>query len=154
VLDAKGQRLGHLAGLIAAKLQGKDKPDFSRHLLTGDFVVVVNAAQIEVSGNKAGQKLYRRHSGYIGHLRTTTFAQLMVKDPRRVVEHAVKGMLPKNILGRKMLRRLKVYSGPDHLHEAQVRAGQGRGQRSSNGATTPPANPPAPRASSQGANAP
>ena len=126
VVDADGERLGRFASKIAAVLQGKHKPDYSRHQLAGDVVVVVNASKIGVSGNKRTQKVYYRHTGYVGHLRSRTFDEMLDRFPARVIELAVKGMLPRNRLGRQMLRRLKVYPGPDHPHEAQVNAGQGK----------------------------
>jgi len=125
VIDAEGERLGRLASRIAALLQGKHRPNYSRHQLTGDFVVVVNAAKVSVSGNKLTQKIYYRHTGYVGHLRSRSLAEMLETFPGRVIEMAVKGMLPRNRLGRQMLRRLKAYGGATHPHEAQVNAGQG-----------------------------
>ncbi|MCI0820759.1 MAG: 50S ribosomal protein L13 [Chloroflexi bacterium] len=126
VIDADGERLGRLASRIAVVLMGKDKPDYSRHQLSGDFVIVVNAVKVAFSGNKRAQKIYYRHTGYIGHLRERTLDEMMDKFPTRVIEQAVKGMLPRNRLGRQMLRRLKVYAEAEHPHEAQVRAGLGK----------------------------
>ena len=120
VVDAEGQTLGRLATRIAAILNGKHNPLYVPHLLTGDFVVVTNAAKIRVTGNKVQQKIYYRHSGYHGGLTERTLEQMLRRQPNRVITQAVKGMLPKNSLGRKMLKRLKVYSGPDHPHAAQV----------------------------------
>ena len=120
VMDAQGQTLGRLARNIAIALLGKDKTSFTPHVLTGDFVVVVNAADLVVTGKKLDQKMYYRHSGYVGNLKTFRLREMMESRPDRVVELAVKGMLPKNHMGRQMMRRLKVYSGPDHPHEAQV----------------------------------
>ncbi|MDA0262749.1 MAG: 50S ribosomal protein L13 [Chloroflexi bacterium] len=120
VIDAQGQTLGRIARNIAIALQGKDKTSYTPHTLTGDFVVVTNAADLKVTGKKLDQKMYYRHSGYVGNLRTFRLRDLMDSKPDRVLELAVKGMLPKNHMGRQMLRRLKVYSGPDHPHEAQV----------------------------------
>ncbi len=120
VIDAQGQTLGRLARNIAIALQGKDKTTFSRNVLTGDFVIVTNASDLRVTGKKLDQKMYYRHSGYVGNLRTYRLREMMESRPDRVLELAVKGMLPKNHQGRQMLRRLKVYSGPDHPHEAQV----------------------------------
>ena len=120
VVDAEGQRLGHLAVSVAGMLQGKNKAQYSRHWLNGDFVVVVNASKIEVSGNKLSQKMYYRHSGYVGNLRTSNLETEMDKNPGRVIERAVKGMLPRNKLGSRMLGRLHVYEGEDHPHAAQV----------------------------------
>ena len=121
VLDATNRPLGRLATEVARLLMGKHKPTYTPHILTGDFVIVVNASQIHVSGNKRTQKIYYRHSGYPGALRETPLEVLIQKHPTRVIEHAVRGMLPKNKLARHMLRRLKVYAGGDHPHEAQVR---------------------------------
>ena len=120
VLDATGQTLGRLARDIAVSLQGKDKPSYTPHTMTGDFVVVVNAARIRATGRKPTQKLYYRHSGYVGNLKTTSLRDLLETRPERVIELAVKGMLPRNHLGRQMLRRLKVYPGPHHPHDAQA----------------------------------
>jgi len=120
VMDAQGQILGRLARNIAIALQGKDKPTYAPHAPTGDFVVVVNAADMRVTGNKMDDKKYYRHSGYVGNIKTFRLRDLMESRPDRVLELAVKGMLPKNHQGRQMLRRLKVYSGPDHPHEAQM----------------------------------
>lgn len=120
VFDAQGQTLGRLARNIAIALQGKDKVTFARHTLTGDFVVVTNASDMRVTGNKMDQKMYYRHSGYVGNLKTFRLREMMESRPNRVLELAVKGMLPKNHMGRQMLSRLKVYSGPDHPHQAQV----------------------------------
>ena len=120
VMDAQGQTLGRLARNIAIALQGKDKPTYAAHVLTGDFVVVTNASNLRVSGKKLDQKMYYRHSGYVGNIKTFRLRELMESKPDRVLELAVKGMLPKNHNGRQMLRRLKVYNGSDHPHEAQV----------------------------------
>ena len=125
VIDAKGERLGRLATKVAQVLQGKHSAGYSPHLLTGDFVVVINASNIDVSGNKLTQKIYYRHTGYVGHLRQRTLAEMLAKFPERVIEKAVKGMLPRNKLARRMLRRLKVYAGGTHPHDAQLRAGTG-----------------------------
>ncbi len=120
LIDAQGQTLGRLARNIAIALQGKDKASYGPHVLTGDFVVVTNAADLRVTGKKLDQKMYYRHSGYVGNLKTFRLREMMESRPERVLELAVKGMLPKNHQGRQALRRLKVYSGPDHPHEAQV----------------------------------
>ena len=122
VIDATGQTLGRVARDISVALQGKDKPAYTAHVLTGDFVVVLNAANIRVTGKKMEQKLYYRHSGYVGNLKTFKLADIMKNRPERVIELAVKGMLPKNHNGRQMLRRLKVYAGDTHPHQAQVAA--------------------------------
>ncbi len=121
VVDASGQTLGRLATKVAILLRGKHKPLYAPHLDTGDFVIVVNAAEIRVTGKKAEQKTYYRHSGYPGGLKSTSFAKLRQEHPTRIIEHAVKGMLPHNRLGAAMLKKLKVYAGPDHPHQAQVR---------------------------------
>ena len=118
-LDADGKTLGRLSTEIATLLTGKLKPEYVSHLLTGDYVVVTNAEKIRVTGNKLEQKRYYRHSGYHGGLTERTLAQLLDKTPDRVIKQAVKGMLPRNKLGKKMLLRLKVYAGPDHPHQAQ-----------------------------------
>jgi large subunit ribosomal protein L13 len=119
IIDAEGQRLGRLASEIAMILRGKNKPIYTPHLDTGDFVIVVNAEKIMVTGKKRTQKLYRRNSGRPGGMKTETFAQLQNRIPERIVEHAVKGMLPKNSLGRSLFTKLKVYAGPNHPHQAQ-----------------------------------
>ena len=119
VVDATDKVLGRLATQIAKYLRGKHKPEYTPHTDTGDYVVVVNAAQIRVTGNKAEDKIYYTHSGYPGGIKETTFEDLQAKDPRRVLEIAVKGMLPKNPLGRAMLDKLKVYPGAEHPHTAQ-----------------------------------
>jgi large subunit ribosomal protein L13 len=119
VVDAAGQRLGRLASEIAMILRGKNKPTFTPHMDTGDFVIVVNAEKIVVTGKKSSQKLYRRHSGRPGGMKLETFEQLQARIPERIIEKAVKGMLPKNSLGRKLFTKLKVYTGPQHPHQAQ-----------------------------------
>jgi len=111
--------LGRLATEIATILRGKNKPNFTPNMDTGDFVIVVNADKVVVTGRKDSQKLYRRHSGRPGGMKTETFAQLQARIPERIVEQAVKGMLPKNSLGRKQFTKLKVYAGPEHPHQAQ-----------------------------------
>jgi large subunit ribosomal protein L13 len=120
VVDAQGQRLGRLATEIANILRGKNKPNFIPHMDTGDFVVVINAEKVIVTGRKPDQKLYRRHSGRPGGMKTETFNQLQARIPERIIEQAVKGMLPKNSLGRKQFTKLKVYAGPEHPHQAQL----------------------------------
>ena len=125
VLDAKGRPLGRLASEAAQLLMGKHKPSYEPHLAMGDFVVVVNAKEVAITGNKTQQKVYYRHSGYPGGLKERTLQEQLDRDPRRVVERAVKGMLPGNSLGRELFRHLKVYAGPSHPHQAQVRAGTG-----------------------------
>ncbi|MEX1315716.1 MAG: 50S ribosomal protein L13 [Synechococcaceae cyanobacterium] len=119
LVDAADQTLGRLASEVASVLRGKTKPCFTPHLDTGDFVIVINAERIRVSGNKPTQKLYRRHSGRPGGMKTETFAHLQARIPERIVEKAVKGMLPHNALGRQLFRKLKVYKGSDHPHAAQ-----------------------------------
>jgi len=120
VLDASDKILGKLATEAAKLLMGKHKPNFSRHLDTGDFVVIINAAKVRFTGKKAEQKLYHSHSGYPGGLKTINLERMMETNPTRVVEHAVKGMLPHNRLGAKMLKKLKVYAGEEHPHLAQT----------------------------------
>ncbi len=119
VVDAADQRLGRLATEIAQVLRGKKKANYAPHMDTGDFVIVVNAEKVAVTGKKNSQKLYRRHSGRPGGMKTETFDQLKNRIPERILEKAVKGMLPKNTLGRKLFTKLKVYTGPNHPHAAQ-----------------------------------
>lgn len=119
VIDAADQRLGRLASVVAMLLRGKTKPTYTPHIDTGDFVIVINAEQIAVTGKKRSQKLYRRHSGRPGGMKVETFAKLQARIPERIIEHAVRGMLPKNALGRKLFTKLKVYAGPNHPHQAQ-----------------------------------
>ncbi|GAB4235694.1 MAG: 50S ribosomal protein L13 [Stanieria sp.] len=119
VVDAAEKRLGRLASEIAIILRGKNKPTFTPHMDTGDFVIVVNADKVVVTGRKSSQKLYRRHSGRPGGMKVETFEQLQARIPERIIEQAVKGMLPKNSLGRKLFTKLKVYSGSEHPHQAQ-----------------------------------
>ena len=119
LVDAENQRLGRLASEIASILRGKNKPTFTPHMDTGDFVIVVNAEKVLVTGKKRTQKLYRRHSGRPGGMKTETFAKLQARIPERIIEHAVKGMLPKNSLGAKLFTKLKVYVGDNHPHDAQ-----------------------------------
>lgn len=123
VIDARGRPLGRVASEAAQLLMGKHKPTYERHLPMGDFVIIINAREVAVTGNKSLQKVYYRHSGYPGGLHQRTLREQMERDPRRVLERAVKGMLPSTSLGRELFRHLKVYSGPTHPHEAQVRAG-------------------------------
>jgi large subunit ribosomal protein L13 len=120
VIDASDVVLGRLASQTAILLRGKHKPIFAPHVDTGDFVIIVNAAKVALSGNKLHDKKAYRHSGYPGGLRTVSYGELMERSPERAVEKAVRGMLPKNTLGRKMLSKLKVYAGPDHPHQAQM----------------------------------
>jgi large subunit ribosomal protein L13 len=121
VIDASGQTLGRLASQVAVLLMGKHKPQYVPYLDTGDFVIVLNASKIKVTGNKAKQKMYYRHSGYPGGLKEVNFEKMLDTHPVRIIEHAVKGMLPSNRLGRAMYKKLKVYEGDSHPHEAQVR---------------------------------
>jgi len=122
VIDASDKILGKLATEAAKLLMGKHKPMFTRHLDTGDFVVVINAEKVRFTGKKAEQKLYHSHSGYPGGLKTVSLGRLMQTNPARVIEHAVKGMLPHNRLGAQMLKKLKVYAGEEHPHLAQTGA--------------------------------
>jgi len=119
VVDASGKILGHMAVQIARMLQGKHKPTYVPHLDTGDFVIVVNAEKVRVTGNKLDTKLYRHHTGYIGGLKETTLADVLKKKPEEVIRRAVWGMLPKSTLGKKMFSKLKVYAGAEHPHAAQ-----------------------------------
>lgn len=119
VVDATDKTLGRLAAEIATRLRGKHKPEFTPHVDTGDYIVVVNAEKITVTGNKAKGKIYYNHSGYVGGLKETTFEKLLAKKPEAVLERAVKGMLPKGPLGRAMFRKMKVFIGPEHTHQAQ-----------------------------------
>ncbi len=122
VIDASDKVLGRLATQVASLLMGKHKPIFSRHLDTGDFVVVINADRVRVTGNKAKQKLYYRHSGYPGGLKAISLEKMMQTNPTRVIEHAVKGMLPHNRLGASIMKKLRVYVGDTHPHQAQIKA--------------------------------
>ena len=119
VVDATGKTLGRLAAELARRLRGKHKPEYTPHVDTGDYIVVVNAGKVRVTGRKAEQKTYYHHTGYVGNLKSITFDKLRSKAPERMIEIAVKGMLPKNPLGRAMYRKLKVYGGADHPHTAQ-----------------------------------
>jgi len=122
VIDASGEVLGKLATQVASLLMGKHKPIFSRNLDTGDFVVVINADKVRVTGNKDKQKVYYRHSGYPGGLKSISLEKMMQTNPTRVIEYAVKGMLPHNRLGAKMMKKLRVYAGDTHPHLAQTQA--------------------------------
>jgi large subunit ribosomal protein L13 len=119
LIDAEGQTLGRLATEIARLLRGKNKPQYTPHIDTGDFVVVVNAEKVVVTGNKAEQKVYYRHTGYPGGLRKTSFEAMLERKPTEILRRAVRGMMPKTRLGRQQLRKLKIYAGPEHPHEAQ-----------------------------------
>ena len=119
VVDAAGKTLGRLSSEIASRLRGKHKPEYTPHVDTGDYIVVVNAEKITVTGKKASDKMYHRHTGYIGGLKSISFDKLIVKAPEQIIEKAVKGMLPKGPLGREMFKKLKVYAGEVHPHTAQ-----------------------------------
>lgn len=119
LVDAAGQTLGRLASNIAIHLRGKHKPQYTPHIDTGDYIVVINAEKVKVTGNKRNDKIYYRHSGYIGNLKKASFAEMLAKHPERTIRIAVKGMLPHNPLGRRMLRKLRVYAGDSNQHQAQ-----------------------------------
>ena len=119
VVDADGQTLGRLASEVAAILRGKKKPTYTPHVDTGDYVIVINAEKINVTGKKRKEKIYKRHTGYPGGLREITFEKLQAKNPEEIIRHAVKGMMPKGVLGRQMYKKLKVYAGSEHNHIAQ-----------------------------------
>ena len=119
LIDCSGKRLGRLSVQIANILRGKNKPEYTPNSDVGDFVVLINAERIEISGNKSKDKIYFKHTGYPGNLKEINFQDLLSKDPEKVLRHAVKGMLPKNRLNRKIINKLKVYSGENHPHEAQ-----------------------------------
>jgi len=119
VVDATGHTLGRLASEVASVLRGKNKPIFTPHIDTGDYVIVINAEKVKVTGKKLDQKIYYHHSGYVGGMKETTLKDMLQKKPAYVMEHAVKGMLPKGPLGRQMLKKLHVYVGPEHKHAAQ-----------------------------------
>jgi large subunit ribosomal protein L13 len=119
VVDATGKTLGRLASEIALRLRGKHKPEYTPHVDTGDYIVVINAEKVHVTGRKQTDKIYYSHSGYVGGLKSITFEKLIQKAPERAIQFAVKGMLPKNPLGRAMFKKLKVYAGTEHQHTAQ-----------------------------------
>ncbi|MCC5864142.1 MAG: 50S ribosomal protein L13 [Wenzhouxiangella sp.] len=119
LIDAEGKTLGRLATEVARRLRGKHKPEYTPHIDTGDYVVIVNAEKIGVTGRKMSDKVYHRHTGYIGNLKSITLEKLLARRPERVIQHAVKGMMPKGPLGRAMLGKLKIYAGPEHPHAAQ-----------------------------------
>ena len=119
VVDAEGQTLGRLASEVAKVLRGKNKPEFTPHIDTGDNVIVINAEKIKVTGKKLDQKVYYHHSDYVGGMKETTLREMMAKKPEQVIELAVKGMLPKGPLGRTMIKKLHVYAGAEHAHQAQ-----------------------------------
>ena len=119
LVDASGKTLGRLASELARRLRGKHKPEYTPHMDTGDYLVVINAEKIHVTGHKLEDKLYQQHTGYIGNLKQTTLGKLLQEHPERAIEIAVRGMLPRNPLGRSMLKKLKVYAGAEHKHAAQ-----------------------------------
>ena len=119
VVDAEGATLGRLASEIAKVLRGKNKPKYTPHIDTGDYVIVVNAEKVKVTGKKLQQKIYYNHSDYVGGMKETTLAELLAKKPEKVIELAVKGMLPKGPMGRDMIKKLHVYAGPEHANQAQ-----------------------------------
>ena len=119
LVDADGKTLGRLASEIARRLKGKHKPIFTPHVDTGDYIVVVNAEKVAVTGNKLKDKMYHHHTGYIGHLKSISLEKQLQKAPERVLEAAVKGMLPRNPLGRAMMKKLRIFAGPEHTHQAQ-----------------------------------
>ena len=120
VVDASGKTLGRLATEVASRLRGKHKPEFTPHVDTGDYIVVINAEKVAVTGKKASDKMYYRHTGYPGGLKAANFATLQAEKPEMIIEKAIKGMLPRNPLGRAMFRKLKVYAGTEHPHTAQL----------------------------------
>jgi large subunit ribosomal protein L13 len=128
LVDANGQTLGRLASMVAGYLRGKHQPNFAEHMDMGDYVIVVNAGRIRVTGNKARDRRYYRHSTYPGGLKSVALGDMLERHPDRLLKNTVRGMLPRNALGRKMLRKLKVYGGPDHPHDAQLRASERRQQ--------------------------
>ncbi len=119
VVDAEGQTLGRFASEVAKILKGKHKPEYTPHVDCGDYVIVLNCGKIKVTGNKATQKVYRHHTGWVGNLKEISYQEMLKKHPDRIITHAVKGMLPKNSLGRQMIKKLKVYTGSEHSHDAQ-----------------------------------
>lgn len=120
VVDATDKTLGRLSSEVASILRGKHKPTFTPHVDCGDFVIIVNAEKVKLTGKKLDQKMYRWHTGYVGHLKERTYRDMMINRPEKVVFSAVKGMLPKNSLGRQMAKKLRVYRGPEHMHAAQM----------------------------------
>jgi len=120
VIDAEGKTLGRMATEIASRLRGKHKPEYTPHVDTGDYIVVINAEKVQVTGNKAKNKMYYRHTGYVGGIKSLSFEKMIQKAPERTIESAVKGMLPKGPLGRAMFKKLKVYAGTEHPHAAQL----------------------------------
>jgi len=119
LVDATDKTLGRLSTEIARRLRGKHKPEYTPHVDTGDYIVVINAEKIRVTGNKRSDKMYHHHTGYVGNLKSISLEKLLIKAPEQVIQHSVKGMLPKNPLGRAMFKKLRVYAGPEHNHQAQ-----------------------------------
>jgi large subunit ribosomal protein L13 len=119
LVDATDKTLGRLSTEIARRLRGKHKPEYTPHVDTGDYIVVINAEKIRVTGNKRSDKMYHHHTGYVGNLKSISLEKLLIKAPEQVIQHSVKGMLPKNPLGRAMFKKLRVYEGPEHNHQAQ-----------------------------------
>jgi len=119
LVDAEGQTLGRLASQVASILKGKNKPEYTPHADCGDYIIVINCEKIKVTGNKENQKVYKHHTGWVGNLKEIPYKDMMTKHPDRIIVNAVKGMLPKNSLGRQMIKKLKVYAGAEHNHEAQ-----------------------------------
>ena len=119
LVDATDKTLGRLSTEIARRLRGKHKPEYTPHVDTGDYIVVINAEKIRVTGNKLSDKMYHHHTGFVGNLKSISLEKLLIKAPERVIQHSVKGMLPKNPLGRAMFKKLRVYAGPEHGHQAQ-----------------------------------
>ena len=136
VVDAEGQSLGRLATYVATALRGKDKPTYTPHMDMGDFVIVTNAEKVKLTGQKVSQKMYRHHTGYLGGLKEVRLDEQLRRHPDRVIRAAVWGMIPKGRLGRAQIRHLKIYAGPDHPHEAQVRAGEGKNRRAQEAASS------------------
>lgn len=120
VVDATDMVVGRLAAEVAAILRGKNKPTFTNNVDTGDYVIIINAEKVRLTGKKEDQKVYKHHSGFAGGLKVTSYKDVLAKHPERILEHAIKGMLPHNALGRQMYRKLKVYAGPEHKHAAQM----------------------------------
>jgi len=119
LVDATDKTLGRLSTEIARRLRGKHKPEYTPHVDTGDYIVVINAEKVRVTGNKMSDKMYHHHTGYMGNLKSINLEKLLIKAPERVIQHSVKGMLPKNPLGRAMFKKLRVFAGPEHTHQAQ-----------------------------------
>jgi large subunit ribosomal protein L13 len=119
IIDADGKRLGRLSTEIARRLRGKHKPEYTPHVDTGDYIIVINAEKVSVTGRKEKDKIYYKHTGYIGNMKSVSLGKLRQTHPERIIETAVKGMLPRNPLGRAMFRKLKIYAGPTHNHQAQ-----------------------------------